>query len=131
MRTTGWRAVLSLLLLLALPLGQLYRAATGGCQRTASTRLASDIQEVAAIELARSPVAAVAWASAIIENAHEHDANGIALAVAAAGACGPAAFDGYAGAAEMPRPLTVSTPWRMVAPTQLAAPPPAPPPRLN
>ena len=128
---TGWRAVLALLLLLAMPVGQLHRSSTGACRQAASTAVVGDAHPSAGIEEGSFSSTLAVWAGQTVEPAHDHAAKDAPPGAPAPGACGPAALDGQRVASNVPRLLSIPASWRGLSPALIAAPPPAPPPRLS
>ena len=129
--TAGWRAVLGLLLLLVMPIGQLHRSSTGACRQAASATMAGDAQPSTGIRAGSTPSALAVRASTAVEPAHGHGTQDAPLGAPASGACGPAVLDEQRVASDIPRPTAIPVPWRGLSPALIAAPPPAPPPRLS
>jgi len=129
--TAGWRAVLGLLLLLVMPIGQLHRSSTGACRQAASATMAGDAQPSTGIRAGSTPSALAVRASTAVEPAHGHGTQDAPLGAPASGACGPAVLDEQRVASDIPRPTAIPVPWHGLSPVLIAAPPPAPPPRLS
>jgi hypothetical protein len=118
---TGWSAVLALLLLMVMPLGMLHRSSNGGCRQPAGASLVDDGRL-----LVRHGIPA-----AVLQTAHEHRATEPPIAASVPGGCGPAVLDAREVPSGTRRPAEDPAEWRRSAPALLAAPPPAPPPRLS
>lgn len=128
---TGWRAMLAVLLLMVMPLGLLHRSSSGGCRQMTGAGSVEDVRQLLGHDFGSAPSAVANRLGAVLETTHDHQAIDLSFAESVPGTCGPAALDSRAVPSGTQRPVDAPAEWRASAPALLAAPPPAPPPRLS
>jgi hypothetical protein len=135
--TGGVRAVVALLLLLLMPLGLLHRSSTAACRHDGRSAVAGNDAAVSSAGASGAGLDAPSGASAeqqeraVVVGQHDHHDDELLPYGAAPGACGPGALAEHPASAKPFPSRDVGPPGRAHTPRALAAPPPAPPPRLS